>query len=360
MRKKGSAIIIGAGVVLVLAILILGPMAVKTWTGKEIQPLKVADHGALVELASNCPDSGLTDWYPDVRNFANDTSTEAFDLTYYLFRIDDGVETFVTSTADTTSPSATDIQCGAWYVSKAVSTSGASGDSSVSMKKLSGDGDMEITSDGNVMFFAQGAEERYATAISQHATLSVRAYDNILRGAMCYGGDTACATAQTDGVTFQSKTNGTVIDETSGLDIEFELIGVQADTEYNDRGILVLVEAPVGTWDEPAVYFNGAKLSEATGLLNEDEKTAYTDYEYVYLIPSSASIKDGSGKGLMDFRMSLASGVSTSSADPEIDFAIRGQYLSNDGFVVKEGAVTDATSPAQVHTLFDITLDVTA
>ncbi len=307
-----------------------------------------------------CPDDGTTNLKIEVKNTANDTGSEAFDVTGYLYKLVDGREQYVTAITDTTDPSATEIDCGYDYVFKVVGTNGASGDTSYIKKVFSGDGDVKVQN-GNLYFTASGPSENIVIGMDQHATLECRAWDYNQGDFIYDSSDTSNTDYETDPVTFTSTTdNTTPMDETLGLDIGFKCRAVESDTNYNDRGVLVLVEAPTNTWDEPVVYLNGQKLSEATTLLNDDERRAYADYEYVYLIPASVNIKDGAEGIELRFKMDLLSGVSSASADPEIDFAVRTQYLSTlDGITVKQGAVKDDSSTTQIIDIYDITVDVT-
>ncbi|RKX65142.1 MAG: hypothetical protein DRP42_05240, partial [Tenericutes bacterium] len=127
-----------------------------------------------------------------------------------------------------------------------------------------------------------------------------------------------------------------------------------------DRGVLVLIEAPSTTWATPTVYANGNRLTDikSTGL-NSNEVKAYADYEYVFLIPESLAWKDA-GDGV-DVRvvMELAAGVSSATADPEVDFAVRGSVLSIDGVNVITGGTKDDSATTTIYAVYDMTVDVT-
>ncbi|RKZ06885.1 hypothetical protein DRQ25_12865, partial [Candidatus Fermentibacteria bacterium] len=182
-----------------------------------------------------CPTDGDTSLKIDVKNSFNESGSEGFDVTGYLYKKvsnEAGGTSFeyVQSITDTTSPTAITIDCGYNYVFKPVSSSGASGDSSHFTSVLSGDSDVKIV-DGWLEFTADSSNENIIVGMPQHATLECRAYDNIQRALMYDSADSSATDYETDGVTFTSTTNNaTASDETLGLDIEFQCKAVQTDT----------------------------------------------------------------------------------------------------------------------------------
>ena len=343
--------------IFVLTIAIVGNMFGWFGTTQSVSGGTTTTNYVMTGATGTCPDTKTTSLTIDVKNTANETGSEGFDITGYLYKIVDGEEEYVTSITDTTDPTATSIECGYEYVFKPVSTDGASGDEGHFTKVLSGDARIK---DGWLYFTADGAKKNIIVGMDQHATLKCRAYDNNQKALMYDSSDASNSDYETDPVTFTSTTdNTTATDESLGLDIEFECLAVESDTNYNDRGIWVLIDAPTNTWKEPSVYVNGAKLSEASDLMTNYERRAYSDYEYAFLIPESVVVKDG-GEG-MDVRvvMDLLDGVSSAGADPQIDFAPRASYLSTDGVNVKVGAVKDDSSTTQIYSIYDITVDVT-
>jgi len=307
--------------------------------------------GQVIVAPATCPDRGYTDFSLNVYNPLNTTGAENYDVTFYLFR--DNVLTNTIS--DTTSPTATDLACGYNYKAIPVGTNGASGDSS-SVKSVSGEATIE---DGYLVFKPTGAILSLTAQMEQHATMSVRAYDNNQKAYVYDSADASATDYEADGVTFTSTTgNATASDETLGMDLTFNIKSLQTDTNGNDRGILALLEMPTTKWDEPVVYLNNNKLSKVT--LEGNEKDAYVDYEYAFLIPSDIAILDGA-EGV-DLRVAsvLKDGISSATADVQVDLAIRGNALATAGTsVLTNTAVTDASTPAQVYDLFDITIDYT-
>lgn len=348
-----SIVFIVLGLISVSGLVKLGTGATGGDTDYVIQP---GDTPA----ALGCPTDGDSSLKIDVVNSANESGSEGYDVTGYLYiKESDGTLTSFATISDTTAATATLIDCGKDYVFKIISTSGAGGDGSYVKKIISGKG--TIDSNGNLEFRAASSNPSFVIGVDQNAALKVRALDNNDASNYLCDNDETCSAYETDGITFVSTTNGTVIDETVGLDITFQFLATDVADNGNDRGLLVMLEMPTTTWSStPEVYANGVALTEMKGQLNPFEATAYSGYEYIYLIPRNVQLKDGSQGITLRVVNNLAAGVATSSADPEVDIAPRGAYLGIDAISVGYGAVKDDSSRTVVNTLFDITLDVTA
>ena len=356
MARKSKAnwlALVGFGVLALVALVALGfiqiPMKVQPQIpgpGQQPTPQPTEDI---------CKETATTTLKINVYNPLNTSGSENYDVTLYGFV--DGSLTYTVT--DTTSPSGVTINCGEEVVFKAVGTDGASGDKSYIKSASGSGGDIRVV-DGNLVIRPTKSTMTVNLQIEQHATLECRAYDNVNEGLMYDNSDSSNTDYETDGVVWMSTTdNSTKYSEADGIDMTFTCRAIQSDTDYNDRGIWVLIEAPTSVWDEPTVSLNGRTLSEASAQLNEDERKAYSDYEYVYFIPQDTIIRDG-GEG-MDLRVQieLLDGVSSASADPEIDFAVRTQYKTTDGLSVKVGAVDDSSSTSQIIALYDMSIDVT-
>lgn len=355
VKKKDAVKVLGAALVLFTVLAGFGLINLGTASiggGGNSNP------AAPIDLAG-CPTDGDSNLKINVVNSANESGSEGYDVTGYLYKKTSAGLTYIMSITDTTDATAGTylIDCGADYVFKIISTSGASGDGSYVKQIRSGDG--RIDADGNLEFTAKSSNPSFILGVDQNAAIQVRAWDNIQSAFMC-NTDDLCTDYETDGVTFTSTTNNTAMDETLGIDFELQLKATDTADNANDRGILVLLEMPSSTWSaSPKVYANGIELTEMKASLTPFEATAYSGYEYAYLIPRSMVLKDGSEGITLRLVNSLAAGVSTSSADPEIDLAPRGAYLGIDSIGVGYGAVKDDSSRTQVNTLFDITIDVT-
>ena len=299
-----------------------------------------------------CPTDGDSSLFLDVLNSANETASEGIDTTAYIYEVIGAQKTLVATLTDTTSPSATSINCGGNYEIGLVSSDGANGDNSRIKEIKSGVGGSIVN--GNLMFMADSINEVFKVGIDQKATLNCRAKDNIGDGLMFDASDSVATDYEVDGVNFTSTTNNvTSLDETSGFDVNLECKAIQTDTNFNDRGIVVLVEMPTSEWNKPSAWINGQSLTEVKGSLNGNEQTAYTNYEAAFVIPETVLAKDGAEGFTLRVASNLKPGVAASTSNIEVDLAPRGQYLSIDGFTLKVGAVTDAASPAQVVTLYD-------
>ncbi len=362
--KKGQGLIVALVVIMAVAVVaLIGSQT--SWFGLRtttatIEELELKELEKQVSVM-NCPDDGDTSLKIDFKNTANESTSEAYDNEGYLYKVIDGSEEYVQSLADTTSPTAATIDCGFDYVFKPVSSSGTGGNSSFIQSVLSGEDDVEIK-DGFLHFTAESSNENIIVGADKHATLQCRLYDNNQR-AFVYNSVGASGTDyETDGVTFTSTTdNATAMDESLGLNLQLQCKAVETNTNYNDRGVLILIEAPTATWSNPSVKYNGIKLSniKSTGL-TDDEVLAYANYEYVFLIPASVGIYDAGDGVDIDWNMDLAGGVASASADPEIDLVPRGSALSIDGVNVLVGTgVKDDASHTTIHVLYDATIDVT-
>jgi hypothetical protein len=313
---------------------------------------------AVVEQAQvkgSCPDNGVTAFTLDVFNKENVTGSENYDVTAYIFNKD--TDTIKTVISDTTAPTAVNLDCGKSYVAKLVSTDGSAGDKSTIMS-VQGDGATVVN--GNIEFTTKTATLSLRAQAQQHATETVRAFDKIQNDQMFDSSDSSEIDYEASGVTFTSTVNNaTASDETLGFDVELDFKAVETDADYNDRGILVLIEMPTTKWEEtPSVYANGKALEKVT--LTGSEKSAYTDYEYAFLIPADVVMKDGSQGFTVRVVNNLKSGITSVSADPQIVLAVRGAVLSTDGQSILEGvAVSDASTPAQIYSLFTVTVDMT-
>jgi len=355
--KKGQLLVsLMVVAILLIAATVVGSMT--NWFGFGGTSATIGADGKKVvdsdgTVLQNCPTDGDTSLKIDVKNVANE-SGEAIDVTGYLYKIVDGSEEYVVAISDTTAPTASTVDCGYKYAFKTVSASGAAGDTSVVLKKLSGDDDVEITN-GILYFTADSSAENIIVSMESHASLNCRLYDNNQRAFVWDTSDVSGTDYETDGVNFTTTASNTsAMDETLGINVQYQCKAVETDTNYQDRGVLVLIEAPSTLWATPTVRANGVNLQEVKSSLNSNEVLAYADYEYVFLIPQSVNIYDAGDGVNIDVFMDLAAGVSAATADLEVDFAPRGSVLSKDLVNVIVGTtVKDDSSRTVVHTLFD-------
>lgn len=355
--KGNGALWTIAVVVGILAILVAGGIFIggkqSTIGGVTTPPSNV--------VPSICPSDNLcpTDlaWAgtANMQNKANTTGVETYDTTTYFFDKDSG--TLKTSITDTSSGAVT-LTCGRSYVVKTASTAGEAGDSARLIDTDIG----SVNSNGEVEFTACGDGETFTIGSNQHGLWEIRAFDVINNGfAFNYStstgtspsGLTATSYIAGDQV-YGSSTNATNISVGSGGEAHWiaYIRPSGTDTNLNDMGTLVLVDAASSEWNEPNVFIDGVKQSNVkNSALDANEIKAYADYEYVYLIPASRSITR-SNELKFDFSVFAASGNDPTSADSiPIVFAPRGKTTSTQtNNLILTSAVQDDSSLTRIHT----------
>ena len=306
------------------------------------------DEGNVIVPISACPDTGQTTVTLSLQNSLNTTGSETFDTNTVLI----GDEGDYQTGTDTTAGSYT-LNCGETYTLYVRSAAGAAGDNGkIDSVKLGTDA--KINSDGTATFTPTGSAYTLILGSTQHSLLEFRAYDNANAGFMC-DSDASCSAYELDGVSFESTTNGTALAVGSGgeLDISFDARATITDGDANDFYTLILVEAPVATWNEPTVKVEGIKLTDVKGSLTTHEEKQFSSYEYIYKF-DQAITDDGIS---VDFVMKALAGVNPST-DPEVDFISAANYLSVDGINVYTGAADDTTTATVVFAVQDITIDI--
>lgn len=326
----------------------VGPFAA---TDEQQQQAGTAPSGAPVNLNS-CPDTKVTTVTLDVQNTLNSSGADTFDAAYYLRGTNGDLKTG----SDTTAGSISNVNCGEEYTLEIVRADGDGADNSRITSVLLGPG--AVVEDGKVRFKPTGATYSLRVAVSQHGVLEFRAFDQDNNG---YIYDTSDATAtdyETDGVTFSSTTanaTATAVGAGGSLHWVIDARSTAADTDFNDFYTLILVEAPVATWEEPTIKVDGVKVADVKGSLTSDEEKAFSNYEYIYKIDKS--ILDGNDGIKVDVYFKAIDGVDPST-DPEMDFASAGRFLSKDGVSTKVGAADDTSSSTVVFAVQDTTLNI--
>jgi len=338
------------------ALMILGFVAVVgllVWIAMGVQqravPGPVTEEGVPISVATaGCPTDLVTTATISVENVLNTTGAETYNTTMYIFSKDGEVQSITDTTAGTAS-----LTCGQSYTGKIISTDGAAGDSSEILGTTSG----KVT-DGNVEFKASSRALTLSLETNQRGVPEVRARD-IVNDAFMY--DTSDVTnldyETTDGVIFSSTTDnatGTAVGSGSELHVTQYVRANVDDNDFNDRGIYVLIDAASNVWNIPTVKIDGKVASEASGMLNSDEKIAYNDYEFVYFIPADREVTKNK-EVAVDLSIFALGGVDPTGANNvSVDYAVIGQYESTQKTnVIKVGAVKDDSSKTQVYTLHD-------
>ena len=310
----------------------------------------------------NCPAEKTAVGTFGAYNKLNETGSETYDMELRCVGTNGAGITSKVTISDTTAGTATFacVSPPVEYTCKGVSTDGVGGDSSRILSIIDGNGAKVV--DGNLVFTPKSATFTIDFMTKQHGNLSFKAKDNKNNGAAIYDSNGNLTTLwNAAGVTYQSITNGTVYDETDGIDVTISAKSDGTDTDFSDRGFYVLLELPNNVWQAPTLSVGGVIQENIKGnsaYQTVSENVGYSEREYIYYLDQS--ILDG-GAGV-DVRMvvELISGK-TATADPIMEFAPRGTFLSIEGGgKVKEGGVKDDSANTAVYAIQAVTLDITA
>lgn len=305
----------------------------------------------------SCPDTKVTTVAVDVVNYLNTSGVEGFDTTGRFYSLDSGQIIKIT---DTTSPTASSLNCGEKYVFKLESTDGANGDNSRINNIISGEG--SVTPDGDLEFTARGGAMTFEVGVSQQATLQGRMFDVVNNAYMYDTGDTSATDFETDGVAFTSTTDNatnTSIGTGGEVHVKLELKAVQADTDWNDRGTYILVDASPTVWDtsNAVMKVDGQTLSNYKGSLDSNEARKWADYELVYFVDRPVT---QTSQLVADFDMYALSSVDAGAGDTiQLDVGARGSYQKvGSANQLGVAGVKDDSSGTVVRTIYDSTLQV--
>ncbi len=321
----------------------------------QIPQVSVGEPTEAVPSAVSCPSDGDTSITFDVVNAMNTTGSEGFDVTAYFI----GASGHTVKITDTTSPTASTLNCGETYTVKIESTDGAGGDNSRAQSIHHGDGTI---SNGNVEFTAKGSSMSFEVAVDQQGVLESRMYDNLNAGHVFDGNDATATDYETDGVDFYSTTdNSTAYAVGSGgeVDVTLTVRATNDDENWNDRGTYILIDADATKWDtsNAVLSFDGQTLSNVQGSLSEFEDRKWSTYEMIYFVDSPITQQD---KADIRLNMFALSGVDPEASDDiQIDIGAKGQYLQTaSSSALAEGGVKDDSSGTLVRSLFDSSLQV--
>ena len=326
-----------------------------------LSPTSVSNDGGAPLLSGGacsvaCPTDLVWAGTVNIQNSLNKTGVETYDTSSYFF---DTADSSLKATVTDTSSGAVSLTCGRNYKLQTVSSSGAAGDSSYLGSADLGTSD----SNGNIVFNACGDGTVFTVQSQQHGLWEVRAFDLINNayflnqsnhsGLVYHQGTPLNFTSTT------SNTTGTSVSSGGELHARIEMRANVDDQNLNDRGIYVLIDAASNRWNVPNVKVDGTQLQEIKGSLSNDERRAYANYEYVFLIPQSRVITQ-QNEAKVDFSMFALSGIDPTAADqPTVAFAPIGQYVStktNNLLIVS--SVQDNSANTAVHTLEEIIFDV--
>ena len=351
-----------AGVFVIGLLLIVSGIWLNNMFGAKVQPQIVNVPGQqpgptypttpTTTVSGECPDSGATDLYLQVRNALDNTQVDRINVTGYLYDKESGAKVATVTATDGLQLSANDINCGRTYVFRIISTNAYRG---VDARILDVEyGNAKVIEDGKAIEFkATGARMDIGLKINRHGILEFKAYDEVDKAYM-YAAQGSPAYYQ-DGVTWKSTSNTTIAMGVGGyIDVSIDFRTNETYTNFNDFGTYILVDAAASEYNEPVVKLDGVTLTNVKGQLTTYEARAFSDYEYVYKIDTPIT---KSGSHTLRFYIDAISGVDPSS-DIQIDLAAIGAYLSTDGYNVKYGAVDDTSSTSAVFSIQDMTLDM--
>lgn len=310
-------------------------------------------------IPSKCPDTGYTDFIPEVYNMLNTTGSETYDNTGYLLRKGtDGTWKEYKTITDTTDPTAVDIECGYQYKFCLVASDSDGGDNSLIKEVIKG-GTLD-SSDGCVFVEATGADLDLKVKAEQHDVLTFRVWDKVDARYAYDSGDADNTVFEADGTTFRDGDNATAFVVGAGgyLDFRIEMKGADADQDFQDGYTLVLVEvgtSATATYETPDVRFEGSPLADIKTSLTPEEQAQFSAYDWVFKIPATNNIRDTAK--YVDFYIKAKAGQNPST-DVEVDFATAGNYLSADGVSIKHGAAKDDSSYTVTYTVQDVTIDI--
>jgi hypothetical protein len=347
----------GAGL-LCIGLLVFGGAAgtLMSWvpSGDDVAP--PGDDDVIVTPTAcsvECSSTGLTALVVDVDNTLS-TTTANYDVTM-LCKSDSGT----ISLTDTTSPDSEDFNCGETYECKILSETGAGGDTSI-VKEIKA-GNAVVTSDRNLRFTACGPSMSLRVGSEVKGAVQTRAWD-LNAAAWMYVNASTTAWSSTDGTVYMGTAdNSTATAVGSGGNIRFKLqIQPTAVVQnLNDRGILIGIDAAPNVWDADTVLckIDGQTVQSNKAVLNSDEQTAFSDYEYMYLIDKSVVQPDYME---LDCTMTAVSGVDPGASDsPALMITMRGHSASNSDptqYIVS--AVQDNAAKTAVHTQHGVTIQV--
>lgn len=356
-KNEGMKFLVGFAVIAVLGLLVYMAFGMQ----QAVVPGAPSSGGITAPgiCSTPCPDDLTWNGTINVQNALNNTGVETYDTTTYFYTYSDGaIENLKSKITDTISGSVS-LTCGQEYLVEVISTDGAAGDSS---EILSAPSNAELTADGSAIFTACGDGSTMTFKMNQRGVPEVRAKDVINDGFMYTStGSPNTDYHTTDGVAFNATANGTAQSVGSGGELHV-IQYVRAnldDNDFNDQGVIVLIDAAPSVWDEPTIKIDGVVKSDSMASLNADERIAYSDYEYAYLIPKDRAITKN-GEVSVDINIFALSGVDPTVANAiSVDYAVRGKYESTtESDTVKLGAVKDDSSKTQVYTLHDTVLNM--
>lgn len=349
MNKKGQ---VGGWIIagIVLVLVVLGYMA---FTG-DSETLSFGETSASDGIIASCGDDGQATVTATFFNALNTTGSENYTVAYRIYDAQGN------SIASDSTPASQTLNCGETVIMRMRSADGNGGDNARILNAEGSVANLKIIEGGRAVSFVADKNtaslDLYGT---QHGVLEFRVYDNNNAGFVYDDGDASATNYETDGVNFKSTTDNatdTALGVAGEIDFTIDVRTTGTDTEFNDLGVYILVEAPNSVYDEPTVKFEGSRLTDVKGELDTNEARTWSGYEYVYFI-EDASIQDDGVE--VDFVIQALAGVNPADGnDLEVDFATRGAVKEVAGSGMIYSGTNDASSATVIFAVQDITLDI--
>ena len=357
MNKKGKAI--SSGLVWVVAIALIAVVALGSYAifFKPAPQAGVGGNAALTPAqaqtaAFSCGADKQSAVSLTLKNGLNTSAAQTMDTSYIIYQIQsDGKETQIASGSDTTAGAQT-LDCGSKYRLKLLGGAGVN-------SRVTGvySQNAEVATDGSVVFTTTAPTLTLGIVGSKHSVIEVRAYNEDARARMFEAGGSSTAYVGTGADFFSTADNSTPQTVTAGSSMlmTLELKNVDVAGDFNDYGTYVLFDAANTYWDKvQQVTFDGTDLTEVKAQLNPEETKKFANYEFVYLIPQGKLIDGKSHKLYMDV---LKSSGAIGTDALKVDFAVKGNYLSVDGYTVKTAAAKDSSTSPTLWPIFATTFE---
>ena len=193
--------------------------------------------------------------------------------------------------------------------------------------------------------------------VQAESGITANAYDNVNRAFVYDSSDAINNDFDALGNTFKSITNNstaTAMGVGDQLDWSFKMKSTGSTVQFGDLRTFACVDADKTSYDEPAMYYNNAKLSDVKTSLNGDDQAVLSGYEYCYQLATPVSSTPN------ELRLVLsAKGGINPSADVAIRVVAESLYLGQDGTTVKKAIFADSNSAELYETTAQtMTIDI--
>ena len=360
LNKSGMGAMGTVGVIALVLIAIVVVIGGVVWMfGSGVKETTVDDSAAGLGGTGAgivCPDNLEWSGTFTLENLLNASTADAYDETAYFFDTEGGLrKAKITDTTDGTLT----LTCGQTYLGQLISSS------SSNSRILTAQEGITINDEENIEFTVGGDGASIIVESSRHCDPELRVKDTV-NNEFLYGNSSnsnPLAYNYTDGVVYGSylrNDTGSSVGSGGEYAVNYEYRAHNTYCDNNDRGVYVLVNAKATVWAIPVVKIDGVKALNVKGsALDPNEAIAYSDYEYVYLIPSGKAITSNDKVNIGIAFRALGGVDPSTDANIDVDFAPRGQYESVvTTNKINIGSVKDNSDRTAVHTLWDTTLVV--